>query len=295
MSTPFPNPQYLANLDWLHENLGAKDLRIIDARFDVRANADGTFSEVPGREDYEKGHIPGALFVDLYEDLADPENPTHIIGPEAFATLMGRLGIEPQTTVVIYDDRGGVWAARLWWALRYYGHQDVRMLNGGLVAWWGARYPVETITPPPSPTHYEVKPKPALRVEKDEVLAALDDPDTRIIDALPAPFYRGLAALYPRHRKGHIPGAFNVPAEDNLDEHMCLKSMADLQVLWKGSNIRPEHNVITYCGGGIYASFALFVLALMGHEKSALYDASWMEWGSNKKLPVETGRPKSQF
>jgi thiosulfate/3-mercaptopyruvate sulfurtransferase len=196
---------------------------------------------------------------------------------------------------VIYDDRGGVWAARLWWAMRYYGHKDVRMLNGGLVAWWNASHPVETMAVTPPPTDYEVRLQSTLRIEKDEVLAALDDPYTRIIDALPAPFYRGLVALYPRHRKGHIPGAFNVPAEDNLDDQMRLKSMADLQAIWRGANIEAEHNVITYCGGGIYASFALFVLALMGHEKSALYDASWMEWGRDKTLPVETGRPKSQF
>jgi thiosulfate/3-mercaptopyruvate sulfurtransferase len=296
MSTPYPNAHFIADVDWLHGHLGTKDLRIIDARFDVRVNADGSFAEVPGREGYEHGHIPGAQFVDLHGDLADPDNSAHIIGPDAFAALMERLGIGPDSTVVIYDDRGGVWAARLWWALRYYGHEDVKMLNGGLRAWRAADYPLETAIQIFPKAYFPAVPCTDLRAEKAMVLDAIQDPSICIIDALPAPFYRGVAALYPHHRKGHIPGAVNVPAEDNLDpETLCLKSMADLQALWSDAAISPAHTVITYCGGGIYASFALFVLAVMGHEKAALYDASWMEWGRDNTLPVETGRPKSQF
>ncbi|MDQ7018314.1 MAG: sulfurtransferase [Robiginitomaculum sp.] len=296
MNAPYPNAHFITDIDWLHDHLGEKKLRIIDARFDVRVNEDGSFAEVPGREGYEKGHIPGAQFVDLHSDLADPDNPAHIIDPDAFAALMGRLGIGPETTVVVYDDRGGVWAARLWWALRYYGHEDVKMLNGGLRAWRAENYPLETAIQIFPKATFLAAPRPDLRVEKAEVLDAIDDPSTCIIDALPAPFYRGLAALYPGHRKGHIPGAVNIPAEDNLDpQTLCLKSMEDLQALWNDAAISPEQNIITYCGGGIFASFALFVLALMGHEKAALYDASWMEWGRDSALPVETGRPKSQF
>ncbi len=294
MTSTYPNPHYLAEPDWLHAHLEDDDLRIIDARFDVRVRADGTFEEVPGRADYLAGHIPGALFVDLYTDLSDPETPIHIIGPETFETLMGRLGVGPSSTVVIYDDRGGVWAARLWWALRYYGHDKAKMLNGGLTAWRAAGYKLESNvdTPPAPPVQFTASPCAHLRVEKEDVLAAIDDPSLCIIDALPAPFYEGQAGLYPRHRKGHVPGARNVPAQDNLDpETLRIKPMEALHELWRHAAIAPEQKVITYCGGGIFASFALFILALMGHEKAALYDASWMEWGGDDSLPVETGRP----
>jgi thiosulfate/3-mercaptopyruvate sulfurtransferase len=294
MNASYPNAQYLADIGWLHENLGSKALRLIDARFDVRANEDGTFEEVPGREGYEQGHIPGAQFVDLYSDLADPQSPTSIIGPDAFAALMSRLGINADSTVVIYDDRGGVWAARLWWALRYYGHDNVKMLNGGLTAWQAAKYKLESTIHTPPPANFIARAQQNLRTEKAEVLAAIDDSSIRLVDALPAPFYRGFASLYPHCRKGHIPGAANIPAEDNLDpDTLYLKPVQALNDLWAPAAITPKQKVITYCGGGIYASFALFVLALMGHENAALYDASWMEWGRDAALPVETGRTKA--
>jgi len=270
-------------------------VRVIDARFNIEAQADGRFREVPGREGYLHNHIPGALFVDLNADLADPQNPDIIIGPEAFEALMSRLGIGPQTTVVIYDDRGGVWAARLWWALRYYGHERVKMLNGGLSAWRSAHYPLSDSVETPEPAFFKARTCPALRVEKADVLAAITDSQTRIIDALPAYFYLGRAGLYPHHRKGHIPGARNVPAEDNLDpQSLRILPMEALERLWRDAAISPDQRVITYCGGGIYASFALFILALTGHENAALYDASWMEWGRDDTLPVQTGRPQPQ-
>ena len=133
------------------------------------------------------------------------------------------------------------------------------------------------------------------RLKKEDVLAAIGDPAMRIIDALPAPFYHGQVGLYPRHRKGHVPGARNVPAQDNLDpETWRIKPMDALRELWMPAAIMPEHKVITYCGGGIFGSFALFILALMGHEKTALYDASWMEWGRDNRLPIETDHPKNK-
>ena len=294
MNHNFPNPHFLADVNWLQQNLEDHNLVILDARFDVRANADGSFSEIRGREDYEQGHVPGAQFVDLQADLANPDDPTAIIGPEGFSRLMSSLGVDETSCVVVYDARGGVWAARLWWALRYYGHEHVKMLDGGLVAWQAAGFALEAHSPPAKKTGgFVSRPQPHLRVVKEEVLAAITQENTCIIDALPTPFYRGLAGLYPEHRKGHIPGAHNVPAEANLDPAtLRIRPMQELQELWAKPGIRPEQRVITYCGGGVFASFSLFVLALMGHENTALYDASWMEWGRDETLPVETGRNK---
>lgn len=195
MTPAYPNAHYLAEPHWLHSHLDGDDVRVIDARFDVRARADGTFEAVSGRADYRAGHIPGAQFVDLDADLADPRCPTSIIGPEAFEALMSRLGIGSQSTVVIYDDRGGVWAARLWWALRYYGHDKAKMLNGGLTAWRAAGYPLQSAVTTPLPAQFTAIPRAHLRVEKEDVLAAIDEPTVRIVDALPAPFYHGQLAL----------------------------------------------------------------------------------------------------
>ncbi len=285
----YPNEQYLADIQWLNSHLNDENVRVLDVRFDVRVNASGALEEVAGREDYMAGHIPGAQFVDLHTDLANPLDPNSIIGPEAFSALMSNLGIGPQTTVVLYDDRGGVWAARLWWALRYYGHNKVKMLNGGLSYWRSAGFSVAEGTVDQSSADFSAEVHPELRVTKGEVLAAIDDKAIRIIDALPEPFYKGELGLYPGLSVGHVPGALNVPTENNLDsETLCIKTMAELKKLWKPAAIDPRQRVITYCGGGVFAAFALFILALMGHENTALYDASWKEWGADNTLPVET-------
>ncbi len=291
----YPNAHYLAEPDWLGIHINDDDVRVIDARFDVRVRADGSLEEVSGYADFLVEHIPGAQFVDLYKDLADPLVPVHIIGPEAFEVLMNRLGIGPHTTVVIYDDRGGAWAARLWWALRYYGHDRVKMLNGGLSAWHAAGQQLQSEVIEVTPAQFVANVQPQLRVSKEDVLTAIDAPQTPIVDALPAPYYLGGAGLYPQHRMGHIPGAFNVSTEDQIDpDTLRVKPMETLQALWQDVNITPDQTVITYCGGGIYASFAFFILALMGHEKAALYDASWMEWGADDSLPIETGKHSAQ-
>ncbi len=291
-ASSYPNAHYLAEPDWLNAHINDNDVCVIDARFDLRVREDGSLEEVSGRDDFLVGHIPGAQFVDLYTDLVDPRTPTHIIGPEAFETLMSRLGIGPHSTVVIYDDRGGAWAARLWWALRYYGHGRAKMLNGGLSAWCAAGHNLQSEINAPPPAQFTASVQPQFRVGKEEVLAAIDAPLNSIVDALPAPYYLGQAGLYPDHRMGHVPGAHNVSTEDQIDpDTLRIKPMEALQVLWKDVNLTPDQTVITYCGGGIYASFALFILALMGHEKAALYDASWMEWGADDSLPVETGKP----
>jgi len=293
MSPSYPNGSLLAEADWLSAHIDDEDMRVIDARFGVHVREDGTIEEVSGHSDYLAGHIPGAQFVDLRADLTTSGDPTSIIGKEAFAALMSRLGIGPETMVVIYDDRGGVWAARLWWALRYYGHDSARLLNGGLQSWLAAGHELQqdTVTRPQS--RFEATVRSNLRVTKEDVLSAIEDPATCIVDALPEPFYLGLASLSPQLRKGHVPGARNLPAESNLDpQTLRIRTKEALQDLWQDAGITPDRTVITYCGSGVFASFALFILVLTGHEKVALYDASWMEWGASDRLPVETGSPE---
>lgn len=203
---------------------------------------------------------------------------------------MGRLGISNGTTVVIYDDRGGTGAARLWWALRYYGHDAVKLLDGGLARWETEGRAIERHVPEFEPASFRAQVRPELLVGADEVTQAIGNVDARIVDALPEAFFTGQACLFPTHRAGHIPTARNVPAPANLDPvTQLLLPAGELALLWQQVGLEPGRQVITYCGGGVFGAFALFVAYVMGHENAALYDASWMEWGLDPKWPVETG------
>jgi thiosulfate/3-mercaptopyruvate sulfurtransferase len=286
----YAHPESLVTPSWLAKRLNEADLRVVDARFQIRPGANGRPEPTAGRSDYEKAHVPGAVFVDLMGDLAHPDAPLEILSPTLFEALMGRLGIGNDTTVVVYDGGGGTWAARLWWALRYYGHDDVRLLDGGFAAWTGADQPVEAGVAEPKQARFEARVRPELRVTRDDVLSAISDDEICIVDALPEPFFLGDAKLYPEHRGGHVPGARNLPAPANLDpETSTLLSAEALAERWDRAGVSRDKRVITYCGGGVFAAFSLFALHLLGHENAALYDASWSEWGADPELPVETG------
>lgn len=286
----YQNPDSLVSPAWLAEHLGDPLVQVVDTRFEIRPGEGGRLEPTAGRNEYDAAHVPGAVFVDLMGDLSDPDAPLEILSPPRFEALMSRRGIGEGTTVVVYDGGGGTWAARLWWALRYYGHTDVRLLDGGWAAWTaeGGRTESEAIVP--KPTSFRARVRPELRVTRDEVLAAISDDSVCIVDALPEPFFRGDARLYLEHRAGHIPGARNVPAPSNLDpETSTLLSADALAERWDRAGVARDKRIITYCGGGVFAAFALFALHLLGHENFALYDASWSEWGADPELPVETG------
>jgi len=270
-ASDYVHPEVLASTEWLAEHLDDPTVRVI-------AMAD-MFGPAP-LDSYTGGHIPGAVFLNLMSELSDPGSavPMTILQPEDFEALMGRLGINSGTTVVVYDDAGGSWAVRLWWALRYYGHEAVQILNGGLTKWIAEGRALETEVSTPTPTTFKACVVPELRATVDDVKLALGDPTIRIIYAWDEP----------RYLAGHIPSAVNLPAPSNLDPATeMILSMDDLTQLWSGIDLQPDQLAITYCGGGVYGAFDLFILYLMGHENATLYDGSWVEWSSIPGLPIE--------
>ena len=289
----YRHPEVLATVEWLAEHLDDPSVRLVDARFAIRAAAEGALVGVAERDAYREAHIPGAVFVDVMSDLSDADDPVVVVPPKRFEDLMSRLGIGDETTVVVYDGQGGTWAARLWWALRYYGHDAVMLLDGGFTCWQAAGFPLDSGVSDPSPATFTARIRPELRVDADQVAQAIGRDDVCIIDALPEIFFTGAARLYPNHRAGHIPTAHNVPAPSHIDPvtHRLLPA-TELARLWEPVGLEPSRRVITYCGGGVFGAYALFALHVMGHENAALYDASWMEWGADPSRPVETG-PKA--
>ena len=286
----FAHYEALVSPDWLVSRLSDPKIRIVDGRFGLVTAEDGSVRPHPKLDAYQEGHIPGAVFLDVMTDLSASDEPTSVIGANEFESLMARFGINNDTMVVIYDDEGGTWAARLWWALRYYGHDRVAMLDGGFPNWSAQEYETESGVCEVPTGVFRCSVRPELRVTADEVEAAIGDNSTCIVDALPHAFYTGEMSLYPSHRSGHIPGAKNVPAPANIESQTGrMLSPDDLRRLWEPVGIHPDQRVITYCGGGVYASFALFALHLLGHENFALYDASWSEWGTDTRRPVESG------
>ncbi len=239
---------------------------------------------------YDAGHIPGAVYVDVRDDISDPDGdaPLLILPKEAFESVMGQLGIDNNTTVVAYDDGGNTWSARLWWALHYYGHENVKLLDGGLKKWTLEERPLETGVNTPAPTTFRAQVQSELLSTVADVQAAIEDPDVAIIDSLPAEFYSG-EWNWPGLRAGHIPTALNLYVDDNLDPTDETLLPADaLAALWQEIGLEPDQRVITYCGAGYAGAMNLFVLHQMGYENVSLYDGSWMEWGADLSLPVET-------
>jgi thiosulfate/3-mercaptopyruvate sulfurtransferase len=264
----FAHPEALASTQWLEQHLGDASVRIVDSRY---PQSDAGF---------KSGHIPGAVKVDPATDLKDPTVAGLYLVPTAaqFETLMNRLGVSNTTTVVVYDTDGGLWSGRCWWVLRYYGHENVRLLHGGLEKWRRELRPLETAVVLPAPATFTAQAHPELRATFTEVQAAIGNTNIIILNALPADQYTA----------GHIPTSKNVPAPSNLANYVLRLPPEQLAATYVQAGVTPDKEVITYCGGGYYGAFSLFVLYELGYENIRLYDGSWLEWVS-KGGAIETG------
>jgi len=280
----------LAETEWLHEHLADPSLRIVDIRGLIRP-PDAPHPHYYGnRSAYLEGHIPGAVFVDWTSDITEPSAPVKmtLANPERFAALMSRLGIGDEHTVVVYEDGAGQIAARLWWALNYYGHPAVKLLNGGFRKWIAEGRPVTAEIPRHRPAAFTPRIQPGWRVGSAEVRAAIGDPSVVLVDLRTPPEFRG--EIGRGDRKGRIPGARSVPTGTLVgSEYKTFNSEADLRRAFEETGVTSDKRAITYCNAGVSAAFGLFALKLIGHPAAANFAGSWYEWERDPQNPTEAG------
>jgi thiosulfate/3-mercaptopyruvate sulfurtransferase len=287
----FVHPEFLIETDTLESRLGDPNLCVLDCTTHLIPDPKIAYQVVPGREDFEKGHIPGAQFVDLQGDLSNKSHRFRfmLLSAEAFAAAMSRLGVGEGMQVVLYSTANPWWATRVWWMLHVFGFDDAAVLNGGWQKWSRERRPVETgPAKPPSPAHFVVREQRPLMVGKDEVLQAIGDGGICTINALLPEQHAGTGGNS-YGRPGRIKGSVNLPAAQLLNpETNEFLPPAELRKRFEAIGAFDKR-VITYCGGGIAASADALALVMLGHPEVRLYDASLGEWATDPSLPMETG------
>ncbi|UCC13946.1 MAG: sulfurtransferase [Gammaproteobacteria bacterium] len=282
----------LVTTEWLSEHLGDPNLVVLDCTVLVEQDENGGFRTVNGRPNYEAGHIPTAGFADLMGDLASGDSPHDfaVPTPQQFAAAMSALGVGDNTQVVLYDAYNSVWAARVWWMLRWIGFDRAAVLDGGLRAWTAEDRPLSTEAADRPARTLTPAVRPELIADRDEVLASIEDDAVNLIDVLPENHYRGEWTMY--DRPGHIPGASNVPANALVDDSGRYRPAEELAALFDSDR---NARTITYCGGGIAASSDAFIMTRLGFTNVAVYMASLQEWTADPTLPLETSTEFDEF
>lgn len=283
-------PGFLVNTQWLENHLSDAGLKV----FDCTANivADGAVGDrvQAERDAFEAGHIPGARFIDLQEDLSDRSQRFRFMlpGAAAFEAAVQRLGINEGDTVVIYSTGNVWWATRVWWQLQVFGFENVHVLDGGWRKWIQEGRRVETgAADAPATGNFRAQAARPWVASRDEVLAAIGDGGICFVNALSPAHFRGEGPAG-KKRVGHIPGSLNVFAGSLLDpQDTTFLEPADLRGAFEKAGVfTGDREVIAYCGGGIAASADVFVLTLLGHKKVRLYDGSLNEWADDEALPL---------
>jgi len=293
-SQGYVHPEYLVETDWLAAHLDDPKLVVLDCTIHLIPHPEITYTVKSGLEDFEKGHIPGAQFLDLQQDLSDnAQLPLRFMLPKAaeFAAAMGRFGVADDSRVVTYSTANPQWATRVWWVMRNFGFDNAAVLNGGFQKWQREGRPVEAGPSKKRPgTTFTVREDRKLMVGKDEVLAAIGDNASCTINALQAVQHAGVGGnTY--GRPGRIKGSVNVPTVELIDPTTNTFLPPDRLRAKFDAVGAFDKRVITYCGGGIAASATAHALVMLGHPDVRLYDASMSEWAKDPTLPMETGEP----
>ncbi|MEM9494412.1 MAG: sulfurtransferase [Pseudomonadota bacterium] len=289
--------QPVVSTQWLADNLGRPDLKIIDGSWRMPGGA-------PAIDDYRQRRIPGAVFFDI-DAIADRSRDLPHMAPTQsfFEEQAGALGVRETDMVVVYDDKGVFSAPRVWWTFMTMGHRKVAVLNGGLVNWETEGRTIDTgVAASPAKAQYLAQPLSGVIRTAGDVRVALDDEAVHILDARPAARFLG-DAPEPRAglRSGHMPGAASLPFTRLLDESGALRPISEIEQVFAGLGIKSSNDadgevqseVITTCGSGVTAAVISLALAHIGHRRHGLYDGSWAEWGDarhdEREFPVATG------
>jgi thiosulfate/3-mercaptopyruvate sulfurtransferase len=273
----------LVSPDWARAHLHDPSVRFVEVDVDTTS--------------YEQSHLPGAVGWDWTSQLSDGIR-RDIASREDFEALLRRSGIGPDTTIVLYGDNNNWFAAWAYWQLKLYGHDDVRILDGGRRYWLDQGFEITTDVPTHSQTDYRLpEPDFALRAFRDDILPRLGDPGLVLVDVRSPAEFSGQVIAPPgmtetAQRAGHIPGAASIPWAQTVTEDGRFKSADELRALYAAKGVTADRDVIAYCRIGERSSHTWFVLhELLGFERVRNYDGSWTEWGSMVGVPIERDSP----
>jgi thiosulfate/3-mercaptopyruvate sulfurtransferase len=277
----YAHPEVLVETSWVMEHLNDSRVRIAEVDYDPTTN-------------YVQGHIPGAVLFDWKKDINDPVR-RDVLSKESFENLFGRNGISKDTTLVLYGDFNNWFAAFAFWVFKYYGHKDVRLINGGRKKWLAEEKPLTTENPTVKPTEYTASgPDESIRAYFDEVKSVLGRENVGLVDVRGPKEFSGEILAPPEYptehaqRGGHIPGAVNVPWAQAVKDDGTFKPAEELEGLYTSKGITRDKEIIAYCRIGERSSHTWFVLKyLLGYPNVKNYDGSWTEWGNGVRNPIE--------
>jgi len=268
----YAHPEQLVETDWVAAHAADANVRIVDMR----------------QSGFGDGHVPGAVYISPVAIRDAKAPPTFLPAPAAFEAMMAALGISDSTRVVVYDERGGLYAARLWWILNYYGHTNVALMNGGWIKWKAEQRTMATDVPSPKAATFTARPQPRWLATAADVVAAIDKPGMKIVDARTIAEIEG-KDLRNIKRGGFIPSSTPIYWEDLLEPQLkTFKSADELKKIYEDHGILPATDVIVYCQVGMRASVDIFSMHLIGYDKLRNYYGAWEEWGNRDDLPLAT-------